>query len=356
MKYCLLEIRKILQEHFFVIFMVLCLLLNIGLCFADSTARNVTNHISAAENNLQGEKIFNALNANTIGSFYYNEKYIESSVLNQWIKEKYENLQPAIDNLNSENADLSYFAGEYTNAVHEALFSLQIKALMLECIVLISLICVRSFSIEQQNDMVSIVYSSKRGRKLSRDKIVANGVVCALFCITLTIISLGIFFTAWDFSGLWNSNMSSSFHTVLADSNEPLNGKPFITWTSFTLKEYLLLSLVLMIGVLSAWWLISNIVALIVSKVVVSGSVLVSMIVLPFFGLLLLPGLHFARMFYLTTLTISTVVYCNQWWFTDLGSYSLFAYQEVWTILFHLIFGSIGICLGIRYFKRKELV
>lgn len=355
MKYCLLEIRKILQEHFGIIFMILCLLLNIGLCFADSTARNVTNHISTAENNLQGEKIFNTLNANTIGSFYYNEKYIESSVLNQWIKEKYENLQPAIDNLNSENADLSYFAGEYTNAVHEALFSLQIKALMLECVVLISLICIRSFAIEQQNDMVSIVYSSKRGRNLSRDKIVANGVVCALFCISLTSISLGIFFTAWDFSGLWNSNMSSSFHTVLADSNEPISGKPFITWTSFTLKEYLSHSLVLMAGILSAWWLISNIVTLIVSKVIISGSVLVSMIVLPFFGLLLLPGLHCARMFYLSTLTISTVIYCNQWWFTDLGSYSLFAYQEVWTILFHLVFGSIGIMLGIRYFKRKEL-
>lgn len=355
MQYCFLEVKKLLQERLFLIFIVLCLCLNIGVCFSTPNVRTTVNQDAASGTFLQGEKIYDTLDTNVIGSYYYNERFINSSILNQWIKAKYEKLQASVDQLNIENADLSPFAGEITPAVHEALFACQLKAILLECIIIISLFGLRSFSIEQQMEMVSLVYCSRRGRKVARDKIIANGIVSALYCLFLNFISLTIFFISWDFSQLWDVNIASSFNYVL-DSSDPILRKPFITWTNFTLKKYFVCSMVLLIGVLLAWWLLTNIIAVIARNNRCGGIVLAAMLCLPFFGLILFPEFYLPRLFYLDTLTLSTVIYCNQWWFTDLGNYSLFAYQEVWTVVLHILIMSVGLGVGLRYFKRKELI
>ena len=91
MIYCLSEVKKLLRENLFVIFIVLCLCLNIGLCFSDSGTRTAVNRLAQSGELLEGKKIYDTLDTNAIGSFYYNERYIKSSLLNQWIKAKYEN-------------------------------------------------------------------------------------------------------------------------------------------------------------------------------------------------------------------------------------------------------------------------
>lgn len=355
MQYCFIEVKKLLQERIFLIFIILCLCLNIGICFSTPDVRATVNKTSANGLDLQGEKIYDTLDANVIGSYYYNERYINSSVLNQWMKAKYEKLQIFIDQLNMQDADLSFFAGEITPLVHKALFAYQLKALLLESIIIISLLGLRAFSMEQQAEMVSLVYCSRRGRKIARDKIIANGIVSALYCLFLNFISLVIFFISWDFGRLWDANMASSFNYII-DSSDPILAKPFITWANFTLKKYFSCSMMLFVGVLFAWWLLTNFVAVIVRNNRCAGIVLAAMLCLPFFGLILFPQLHLSRLFYLDTLTLCTVIYCNQWWFTDLGNYSLFAYQEVWTVLMHILIMAAGLRAGLWYFKQKELI
>ncbi len=251
MMYCLAEVKKLLREKLFVIFLVLCLCLNIGLCFSSPGARAAVNRQTQSGEFLQGKKIYDTLDTNVIGSFYYNERYIKSSLLNRWIKEKYEKLQQSVDVLNAEDADLSYFAGEMTPLVHEALFVYQLKTLMVECVILLSLLGIRSFEMEQQTEMAALLYSSGRGRKIAADKIFANGIVGALYCLVLITVSLAVFFACWDFHGLWDANMASSFHYVI-DADDPIFGKPFLTWQSFTLKRYFACSLALVIGILLA--------------------------------------------------------------------------------------------------------
>lgn len=247
MIYCLSEVKKLLRENLFVIFIVLCLCLNIGLCFSDSGTRTAVNRLAQSGELLEGKKIYDTLDTNAIGSFYYNERYIKSSLLNQWIKAKYEKLQQSVDLLNEEDADLSYFAGEITPSVNEALFVYQLKTLMIECIIFLSLLGIRSFEMEQQTEMAALIYSSGRGRKIAKDKILAGGIVGALYCIILIVTSLAVFFATWDFSRLWDANMASSFHYVI-DPDDPIFGKPFLTWQSFTLKRYFVCTLALTAG------------------------------------------------------------------------------------------------------------
>lgn len=344
MNFVLLEAKKLLQEKMFFIFIAICLCLNIGFCFSDPGTRSAVNRMADEENCQQGKKIYDTLDANRMGHFY-----------GEWMREKYTKFQRAIDLLDAEDADLSPFAGEITPLVHRALFTLQLKALLWECVIFISLLSLRAFSMEKRTEMTALIYSSQRGRRIARDKILANGLVSVLFCFGLISLSLTVFFASWDFSSLWDANMSSSFHYVL-DSNDPILNKPFMTWVSLTLKEYFVCSLILLAGILLVWWLFANIVSLLVSDSLWGGIVLVAMMCLPFFGLILFPKLKLPWLYFLDTWTISTIIYCNQWWFTDLGSYSFFPYQEVWSVIIHLLLATVGIVAGIRHFKRKELV
>ena len=348
------EVKKLLREKLFVIFIVLCLCLNIGLCFSDHGTRSEVGRLAQSGEHLQGKKIYDTLDTNVIGSYYYNERYIKSSLLNQWIKEKYENLQKSVDLLDAVDADLSYFAGEITPSVHEAWFVYQLKTLMIECVILLSLLGIRSFEMEQQTEMAALIYSSDRGRKIAKDKIFACGIVGVLYCLILISVSLAVFFASWDFSRLWDANMASSFHYVI-DADDPIFGKPFLTWQSFTLKRYYACTLALMAGILLAWWLLTNIIVLLTRNIRYGWITLAALLVLPFFGIILFSELNIPRLFYLDTLTLSAQIYCSQWWFTDLGNYSLFPYQEVWMVTLHLLLLAGGLMAGLHYFKRKEL-
>lgn len=355
MRYCLLEVKKLLQEKLFMIFIVLCLCLNIGICFSMPDVRAEVNQSALNGVLVQGEKIYDALDADIIGSYYYNERYTNVSVLNRRMKAKYVKLQAAIELLNAENADLSPFAGEVTPLVHKALFTCQMKALLSECIIIISLLSLKLFSIERQTDMASLVYCSRRGRRAAGDKLLANGIIGAAYCLILYFISLTVFFTAWDFGGLWDANVASSFNYVV-DSTDPILAKPFITWTSFSLKRYFACHIALSMGVILAWWLLTNLVTLITVNSRYGGAALAAMLCLPVFGLILFPGLRLSRLFYLDTLTLPAVVYCNQWWFTDMGNYSLFAYQEVWAVVLHILTMAVSLGAGLRCFKVREIM
>lgn len=355
MVYWKLEIKKLLHEKLFVIFLAICLCLNIGLCFFNSYARDYVNQLSAEDFTQNGETIYAEMDGAALGTAYYNERYINSSILNQWMKEKYDTLQNAIDLLDNEGADLSFYAGEMTPIVHETLFAYQLKALLIECVLLISLLCLRAFSMERQNETAALIYSSQRGRNIAKDKILSNGVVGFLYCIILIAVSLIVFFCIWDFSNMWDANIASSYNYVI-EASEAIYMKPFITWTSMTLKEYLIFSLLLMGAIIACWWLISNIVALFITNDLFGGLLVAAFLCLPYFGLIIFPDLHLTLPFYLSTLSLSTVIYYSQMWFTDLGHYTLFAYQEIGIVIVHLLIATGIIGFGIKHFGRKELM
>lgn len=350
-----LEVTKLLQEKLFVVFLLLCLCMNIGLCFTDNYVRKMVHQFSTEEFSQSGEKIYDHLNGATLGTAYYNQRYLHSSKLNQKMKEKYERLQIVIDCLNEQQADLDFYAGEVTPVVHKALFEYQLKALLIESVMFLSLLCLRTFSLERQNETRAIIYSSRRGRKIAKDKIFANGIVGGVYCIALFVTSLAIFFSQWDFSKIWKMNVSSSFNYI-NDANDPIYMKPFLTWESMTVKDYFISSLLLIGILLIAWWLIANIFALLIRRDLLGGIGIVAVLVLPYFGLMLFPGLNMTIPFYLSTLTLSTVIYDSHMWFTDLGHYSLIAYQEVRIVTIHLMAAVLVIGFAYRYFRRRELM
>ena len=54
MIYCLVEVKKLLREKLFVIFIVPCLCLNIGLSFSDPGTRSAVNRLAQSGELLDG--------------------------------------------------------------------------------------------------------------------------------------------------------------------------------------------------------------------------------------------------------------------------------------------------------------
>ena len=220
-------------------------------------------------------------------------------------------------------------------------------------IMVISLFTIFCFGIERQNLTDAIIYSSKKGRSLVKHKIMAAGVVSVCFVLLLYILTLTLFFTIWDFNGIWNTNVSSSFHYVI-DLNLPYN-KPFLTWVSFSVKEYFISSLFLEMAVLVIWWMVSSCIGILSSHSVKGFMILAAFFILPYFFSHFFEGLRLWGLFFINTFTISMLTINQHIWFTEMGAFEILPWQEVLSVLIHLLMYSIILYAAIRIFRRKEL-
>ena len=132
---------------------------------------------------------------------------------------------------------------------------------------------------------------------------------------------------------IWDSNIASSYNYI-NDYDDPIFMKPFITWTSFTVKQYFCASIVLMIGIWLSWWLFSTLIVLANKKISVAICALAACLILPYFGLFLFRQIP--ELYFLNNWSITVNVYINQMWFTDLGYYTLFPWQETLSVVLHL--------------------
>ena len=75
-----------------------------------------------------------------------------------------------------------------------------------------------------------MVYTTCTGRNMVRGKIVAAVTAGAALYLLLTGLTLGIYFTQWDYSGLWSASVSSQFNFL----TDMMVRRPFLTWADFT--------------------------------------------------------------------------------------------------------------------------
>lgn len=346
------EIRKIFYNKTVIVFWLICTIFNIGLIIATSSKSGEWKKMSENYEYQSGQKIFQDIDGSELGLAYYDERYQKSNTLAAWMHEKYQKLESSLKILSEQQADLSTYAGELTPYVHKVLFEYLTKALMIEGILLFTFLVLETFFMEYYNKTADIVYSGFRGRRTVFDKMSAV-LITGMSCLAvLCLFSYFIFFQVWDFEKIWDSNIASSYNYI-SDSDDPIFMKPFITWTSFTVKQYFCASLVLMIGIWLSWWLFSNMIVLVNKKISAAICTLAACLILPLFGLILFKQMP--AFYFLNNWSITVNVYLNQMWFTDLGYYTLFPWQEILSVAFRLFFGMIGLYVGYNLFRRKDI-
>ena len=148
------------------------------------------------------------------------------------IREKYEKLQLVVDE-KAENGDsLSVYFGIGTYGMHDFLFEKLFFAIIAEVVLIAMFAALMSTGFENIRNTESLVASSKTGRCISGTKLAASLTSGLTFFGVILAVSLCIFFARYDYSAVWNDNVSSSF-------NASYSQNPFITWRSFTVAKYL---------------------------------------------------------------------------------------------------------------------
>ncbi len=375
------ELRKIFQTPMIIVFLAVCLAFNVILIFTNTYDRDYIQFISgtvsrygdtadekfvlAVENQPDSEERDRLLSASSsvqkdflkdIETQKFAEAYVKSAGISGFWADvliaKYQTLDSVVARLAEEGADQTLYAAEVTNNLHRQLFDILLHAVLTEGIIAAFLSMLLIFGMESFYNTAEIVYSAKTGRKIVFSKIGA-GFLCGLGSyVALTAVTLFVYFLVFDFSGIWNSNVSSQFHTV----SDQVISKPFLTWESMTVLEYLWMQIALGAFLLLIFSLLGAVLGLLFQNSYLSFAILAALWML----FLLLPdwlqkigwfGSSFAA-----ALSPFWVWNIQSGWFTDLGAGSPLPWWESVGVAVSIAFSVILLLAAKRKFYRKDLM
>ncbi len=124
-----------------------------------------------------------------------------------------------------------FFAGK-AYFMHTFLFKTVFLQIIIESLLLIVLTTALITTYEFENKTHLVAYSTKRGRKLMKNKLLASLVVATTIVVLLFTITLGTFFTVFDYSHVWQSSISSAFNWEY--------NFPYVAWWDLSVGTFLI--------------------------------------------------------------------------------------------------------------------
>ena len=197
-------------------------------------------------------------------------------------KERYQSLL-------EQNADKSILAAEETGCVYSFLFGKLLMFLSAEGCVVTVIVLALVLHYEKLSRTENYLAATKTGRSLIFYKAAAGSVCSLVLHCVITAITLSVYFSIWDFSGIWDANVSSSFNFV----DDGFLEKPFITWKSFTVSEYLAATLCMTLVLLIITALFTMIVCSLIDNTYFALAFILLFAVFSIAGARILPQLGF---------------------------------------------------------------
>ncbi|MDO3413310.1 hypothetical protein QWJ34_26395 [Saccharibacillus sp. CPCC 101409] len=228
------EFKKLALSPLVLSLAALCILVNLMFLLVEYDGMTPQNQDHSAADALAAEaaNIFEGYRTAGIAEFYISALRLTGTNA-EHIRGKYEALQLVVDRRAAGgDAPRTYFDGQ-TSDFQVLLFGKLFMYLSAEVGLLALLAALLSTTHEQMRGTESAIYASKTGRRVQVVKLCASLSVSALLSVLVIGLSLLIFFALFDFSIVWNANVSSVFDHALGET------KPFITWHSFTVAGYL---------------------------------------------------------------------------------------------------------------------
>lgn len=374
------ELKKIISMPMLWGFLAVCLALNIGIVFlyqqkvvdcpyfsyVGDTA-SVTGNVlgdefseklsampeSAGKNRLVSETenlmpVFRDYDTGELADAYIG-LYGMSGAGADWLAVKYEKLQSSVETLNREGAGFSLYAAGTTAQMHDLLFGVVLRAVITECCILAVLIMLYLCGYEYQKKTESAVYTTKTGRGIYKYKLAAGMVLSVISFVFIVCLTLSVYFSVFDYSQLWDANVSSGFNYV----TESFGIKPFFTWVPFTVGGYLCAMLGLVLTMVFAM----------MGAFIGFLSRNSYMNVLLFFvfalAMMAVPGI-FSKMdiwsgYFLSQFTPICLWFAQPKWFTDMGHISVIPFHETVGILCNVLLWGILLSIAWQYVKRKDV-
>lgn len=373
------ELKKLFRLPALWVFLTLCLALNFMLIFSCDYGLPFFNETSAAASVL-GQRVddgfitglnemqqtenrdvlleavtgmtdeFDDFDVNSL-SQYYESMVEESPTAVRWMQSKYEKLSARIAELAESNASLDLYAGPMTHDSHQFLFGTLLRAVSAESCILAALAVLYLFGYEKLNKTELTVCVSRIGRRLWWTK-TAAGILAALAMVLLiAAVSLGVYFSLWDYSGVWSANVSSGFNYL----EDVLMVKPFITWGDFTVASYLAATLALIAAMTVISSLVSAITGTLIQNTYVAALVLLLICASGFALPVAFANLKLWAAYEISAFLPVTIWTTQNIWFTESGVSSMLPWQETITAALGLLLFACFTGLALRRFYRKDI-
>ncbi|MCB2341635.1 hypothetical protein [Clostridium estertheticum] len=301
-----------------------------------------------------------------IENYYYTAKNLDISYKDNNIKQvgeggisMYNISGSAADTVRMQYAKLSIRFnkikenGEYKNLffignvykMHTFLFKTLFRDFIFEIMILIVLITGYLMNYEFENKTLFVVYATKRGRKLNKDKFYVSILTSILVTTIIIGISLGIYFIVVSYSGLWKVPISSGFNWD--------NQLPYISWFNMSFIKYLFCC----IGLVYVCEILFACITFIISNFIRSSYIVFFIFAITFGIAIIISGLIpvDSNAVFIGQFTPFVLILHSQQWFMEKGPFATFKYYEVFTIVaWSIILLSIcGICM--RKFRKQNL-
>ncbi|MHC0039548.1 hypothetical protein [Pseudoneobacillus sp. C159] len=239
-----------------------------------------------------------------------------------------------------------FFAGR-PFFMHKLLFRTLFVSIMIEATILIVLSTALITNFEFENRTQHVTFVARRGRKLLVDKLLASLLSTFILTAFLMTVTLGTFFTTFDYAHLWKSAISSGLNWEY--------NLPYMSWWNFSFTTYLILAIVVSLVCILLFCIFTFSLSVMLKNsyytVILFGITFIALFILPSF----MPGssvLKIVTGYNLSALLLNP----HQWWMVGTSGLMMFKYYEVDTLIGWVIIFSAGCYGSLKKFARQDIV
>lgn len=227
----------------------------------------------------------------------------------------------------------------------EKLYGLLFLSVLFEAMFMAVLLTAGSVNHEFNEKTDQLIYSTKHGRKLIRNKLFASAAASGISFVAIALITAIVYFSAFDYSGVFNSPVSAAM-----SMEWPL---PYITWQPMTIMQYalacfcfgLILTIVLcLIAFILAVFIKNNYIVFAVFAFIFGAFVILPSL-LPLDSILL----------FIVPLNPFQMLLSSGNWFIGTDVFTCFENYQSATLLIWIVICAVMLFIGFGKFKRENI-
>lgn len=271
-----------------------------------------------------------------------------SGDLAETVRKNYKNFENRLEEIRSNEEQRNLFFQGQAYAMHSFLFTDILRTIIFEITILGCLIMLFIVNYEFDNNTSLIAYSTKRGRNLVKDKILAGFISIILVTTIILTISLAVYFSVFSYDGLWKVPISSYFNW------EPGCKSPFMSWFSINMGQYLILSIALIYAVQIIFGGIVFLIARVIKNTYIGFFIFFIIVA---FAILLPSFISRSSNFVIYfTFTPFCLIMNPSNRFMQSGVFTNYKYYELITVIIWWILITAASIFSIKKFKREALI
>ncbi|WP_301108686.1 hypothetical protein [Sporosarcina sp.] len=237
-----------------------------------------------------------------------------------------------------------FFAGK-PYFMHSFLFKTVFMHIIIESLLLIVLMTALITSYEFENRTQLLTYSTRRGRKLMKDKLAASLTVSTVISLFLFTITLGTYFFLFDYSHVWKTSISSALNW-----EKPF---PYVSWWDLSVGEFLVGVLVLVFIIQLLFSGLTFALAVIVKNSYITFFLVATLFILAWLLPTFMP--KSSNLFFVSSYTLSTLTMAISQSFMGSSGLILFKNFEWMTISCWTIITIVFCTITYKRFRKMDI-